>query len=249
MLSLFAIFALPCAARGAERLTLNNGFEVECERREMVDGHLRIYLLHNAASEPNSALAAGPTSFMDVAPDAVVRSEMMSTSELASASQSKPVPDPLRAAKSSQQVGSRSSLLSAAEIGQLAAAAGTLRNIDRDLLLSVIHAESGGRALAISRTGARGLMQLMPGTAAAMGVADALRPRDNVEGGTAYLDQMLRRYHDNLALALAAYNAGPGAVDRWHGVPPYRETRAYVARVISEFNRRKGAEEALAHGR
>ncbi len=254
MLSLFAIFALPCAARAAERLTLKNGFEVECERREIVDGHLRIYLLHNAllhnaASEPNSALAAGAANFMDVAPDAVVRSEVMSAAELASASQSKPLADLLRAAKTSQQVGSRGSLLSAAEIGQLAAAAGTLRNIDRDLLLSVIHAESGGRALAISRTGARGLMQLMPGTAAAMGVADALRPRDNVEGGTAYLDQMLRRYHDNLALALAAYNAGPGAVDRWHGVPPYRETRAYVARVIGEFNRRKGAEEALAHGR
>jgi soluble lytic murein transglycosylase-like protein len=92
---------------------------------------------------------------------------------------------------------------------------------------------------AVSRTGARGLMQLMPGTASAMGVEDSFRPEQNIAGGTAYLDALLTRYHDNVALALAAYNAGPGAVDKYHGVPPYRETRAYVARVIREYNRRK----------
>ena len=79
-------------------------------------------------------------------------------------------------------------------------------------------------------------MQLMPKTAAQLGVSDSLRPDENVAGGASYLDSLLTRYHDNLALALAAYNAGPAAVDRWHGVPPYRETRLYVARIIRDFN-------------
>jgi soluble lytic murein transglycosylase-like protein len=122
---------------------------------------------------------------------------------------------------------------------QMLAHAGAAHNIDEDLLASVVRAESGGQVRAVSRTGARGLMQLMPGTATAMGVEDSFRPDENIAGGTAYLDAMLVRYHDNVAFALAAYNAGPGAVDKYHGVPPYRETREYVARVIREFNRRK----------
>jgi soluble lytic murein transglycosylase-like protein len=89
-------------------------------------------------------------------------------------------------------------------------------------------------------------MQLMPGTAAALGVEDSFKPEQNVRGGTAYLDGLLTRYHDQLALALAAYNAGPLAVDKYHGIPPYRETQAYVARVIHEFNRRVLAREAQA---
>ena len=117
--------------------------------------------------------------------------------------------------------------------------AGAQHNIDVELLASVIHTESGGRANAVSRTGARGLMQLMPGTAQQLGVSDAFEPSQNIAGGTTYLDQLLSRYHDNLALALAAYNAGPAAVDRYHGIPPFRETRAYVARVMNQFKHRK----------
>jgi soluble lytic murein transglycosylase-like protein len=86
-------------------------------------------------------------------------------------------------------------------------------------------------------------MQLMPSTADDLGVQNSLEPKANVRGGSTYLDSLLTKYHENLALALAAYNAGPAAVDRYHGIPPYHETRVYVARVIHEFNRRVQARE------
>ena len=124
--------------------------------------------------------------------------------------------------------------------------AGHQHNLDADLLASVVKAESNGNTRAVSRTGARGLMQLMPKTAADLGVDDSFRPDENVRGGSAYLNDLLVRYHDNIALALAAYNAGPAAVDKYHGIPPYHETRAYVARVIHEFNRRVRARELQA---
>ena len=114
---------------------------------------------------------------------------------------------------------------------------GAAHNVNVALLASVVKAESGGNPHAVSRTGARGLMQLMPSTASELGVTDSFSPEKNVNGGSAYLDRLLTRYHENLALALAAYNAGPAAVDRYRGIPPYRETRLYVAKVIREFNR------------
>lgn len=126
-----------------------------------------------------------------------------------------------------------------ADVRSLLSHAGEQHDIDVELLASIVHAESDGRVKAVSRTGAQGLMQLMPGTAQQMGVKDSFQPDQNINGGTAYLDALLTRYHDNLALALAAYNAGPAAVDKYHGIPPYRETRAYVARVMNEFKRRK----------
>jgi soluble lytic murein transglycosylase-like protein len=89
-------------------------------------------------------------------------------------------------------------------------------------------------------------MQLMPETAAELGVADAFRADQNIAGGAAYLDALLTRYKDNLVLALAAYNAGPAAVDRYHGIPPFYETHAYVARVMREFKRRRAALDAAA---
>jgi soluble lytic murein transglycosylase-like protein len=123
----------------------------------------------------------------------------------------------------------------------MAAKAGKAHDLDVELLASVIRAESNGDVHAVSRAGARGLMQLMPGTASKLGVTDSFRADQNIAGGTAYLNSLLERYHDNLALALAAYNAGPAAVDKYNGIPPYRETRLYVARIIHDFNRRKAA--------
>ncbi|MEE9606444.1 MAG: lytic transglycosylase domain-containing protein [Myxococcota bacterium] len=102
------------------------------------------------------------------------------------------------------------------------------------LVKAVIAAESAFDPDAVSHKGAQGLMQLMPRTAAQLGVADPFEPHQNVSGGARYLREMLDRYGD-LARALAAYNAGPTAVDRHRGVPPYRETRAYVKRVLAYY--------------
>src|SRR5207249_2931419 len=102
------------------------------------------------------------------------------------------------------------------------------------LLHSVVAAESAYRPDAVSPKGAVGLMQLMPATAAQYG-ADPMDPAQNVEAGTAYLRDLLLKYKGDVAAALAAYNAGPGAVDKYHGVPPYNETRAYVGKIIRNW--------------
>lgn len=102
------------------------------------------------------------------------------------------------------------------------------------LVKAVIAAESAFDPLAVSRKGAQGLMQLMPQTAAQLGVEDPLEPASNVMGGSGYLRAMIDRYGD-LSRALAAYNAGPTAVDRYGGIPPYRETRDYVDRVLTYY--------------
>jgi soluble lytic murein transglycosylase-like protein len=107
-------------------------------------------------------------------------------------------------------------------------------NVPAALVKAVIAAESGFNPEAISHKGALGLMQLMPKTSEALGVGDPLRPDENVRGGVRYLRSMIDRY-GSLELALAAYNAGPTVVDRYGGVPPYRETRAYVKRVLNYY--------------
>src|ERR1039458_4515984 len=111
---------------------------------------------------------------------------------------------------------------------QMLARAGTLHNIDADLLASVVQAESNGNALAVSRAGARGLMQLMPATASGLGVHNSFVPEQNIGGGSAYLDQLLTRYSDNMALALAAYNARPPLHPRFQ--PPQACRRRHLHR-------------------
>ena len=125
------------------------------------------------------------------------------------------------------------------DISQIVTEASNSQLIDPDLINSVIRFESGFRARARSSKGARGLMQLMPATAARLGVSDAYDPRANVHGGTRYLRELITQYHNDLGKALAAYNAGPGSVEHYGGIPPYRETRQYVRRIILDFNRKK----------
>lgn len=208
------------AAQAAERITLTNGFDLVCDHRIADGSRVRLYTDASSYIEVNAAEIASAEHF-----------ELPPAPAKASAVK----PPPPAPAK-----------LTSGEIRSLLAAPGQVYDLDVDLLAAVVKQESGGKTHAISRTGARGLMQLMPGTANQLGVSDAFAPAQNVDGGTAYLDSLLHRYHDNLPLALAAYNAGPGAVDRWHGIPPYAETRAYVARVIHEFNRRVAERRSLA---
>lgn len=224
-LMMLAVVWVACPlAHAMEHITLRNGFELDCVRQEAIGKKIRLYLPEDAPTASGSTASAD--NYLEVAADAIVRVET--------------VADPPRSI-----VAARARALSGEitptkeEIHEMLAHSGAVHDIDADLLASVVKAESGGQVRAVSRTGARGLMQLMPGTATEMGVQDAFRPDQNIAGGTAYLDELLTRYRDNISLALAAYNAGPAAVDRYHGIPPYRETKEYVARVIREFNRRK----------
>jgi soluble lytic murein transglycosylase-like protein len=218
-LLLLAGFATP--ARAAEHVTLRNGFDLVCDHRETAGDHVRLYM---SATDAN---------FLEVRPEEIQSSETIIL----------PAPPPVPAP---------AALLpppepTAADIQEMTAKAGRAHDLDVELLASVIRAESGGNVHAVSRAGARGLMQLMPGTADQLGVSDSFRADQNINGGTAYLNALLLRYHDNLAWALAAYNAGPAAVDKYHGIPPYRETRLYVARIIQDFNRRMLAAARIAN--
>jgi soluble lytic murein transglycosylase-like protein len=221
LITIALLAALAPSSRAAESITLRNGFEMRCDHHAQIEGRVRLFL---SASEGN---------YIEFPPDEVTAVEF--------------VPDPpATPAPAAIPTANPGAKLSPADLAEMLAKAGDEHNLDVDLLASLVKAESGGNARAVSRTGARGLMQLMPSTAAGLGVADSFEPRQNVRGGSAYLDALLTRYHDNMALALAAYNAGPAAVDRYHGIPPYHETQAYVARVIHEFNRRVLARAAQA---
>jgi hypothetical protein len=225
--TLLALTTLAPAARAAEHVTLRWGSEMDCHHHTQVKGRVRLYL------------SPGEENYFEFAPEDITGVEFVPD----------PPPPPPTSAENSpaaSKAANSDPRLNPADLHEMLAKAGHEHNLDVDLLASLVKAESGGNARAVSRAGARGLMQLMPGTANDLGVQDSFEPGQNVRGGSAYLDALLTRYNDNMSLALAAYNAGPAAVDKYNGIPPYHETKVYVARVIHEFNRRVRAREAEA---
>jgi len=213
--ALAALVGSIAAVHAAERVTLRNGSALVCDHQKNLDGQVRLYL---TASDEN---------YLDVA-----AADIASVEAVRAADTLTPGTSPQASASSRQPAAH-------ADIPALLQQAGAQHHLDPDLLASVVHAESDGRIHAVSPVGARGLMQLMPATAKDLGVRDSFAAKQNIAGGTAYLDALLMYYHEDIALALAAYNAGPAAVDRYHGIPPYTETRRYVERVIHDFNQRK----------
>jgi hypothetical protein len=216
-----------CALRcfSADVAVLKNGFSIKHERRQVVGDVTRLYV------------GADGTSFVDV-PTAeiehfeVVSEETISRPTLPISAPSTKVPS----------VSPRPRV----DLNQVVNEASGRYRLDPDLVNSVIKAESDFKVHAVSRKGAQGLMQLMPGTASQLGVPNAFDPEANVDGGAKYLRELLEKYNFDLVKALAAYNAGPQRVEQFGGVPPYYETRAYVARVVRDFNKKKVAQEKAA---
>jgi hypothetical protein len=218
---LLLMASLPCSA--AEVAVLRNGFTIKHERREIVGDLTRLYVTPDGSSfidvptvEIEHFEAAPPEPVEDPAPGP-------KAGTLRPTSGIKPSGIPQRPVDLSQVVND---------------ASGRYR-LDPDLVNSVIKAESDFKVRAVSPKGAQGLMQLMPGTAAQLGVPNAFDPEANVDGGARYLRELLERYNFDLVKALAAYNAGPQRVEQFGGVPPYYETRAYVAKIVKDFNKKK----------
>jgi len=224
-------------ASATDVATLRNGFTIRHESRAPLGETTRLFL------------TADGSSFVDVPTAEIVQIERdlnapavpeKSTETLATAPAA--MNPSLPAAAPPTPASTRP-----ADIAEAVNSASGRYRIDPDLVNSVIRAESGFKVHAISPKGAQGLMQLMPGTASNLGVSNAFDPNANVDGGTRYLRELLERYNFDLVKALAAYNAGPHRVEQYGGVPPYLETRKYVASIVRDFNRKKIAQQKAAN--
>ncbi len=230
-----AVVLLARPATAAELAILRNGFSIRHEHRLVMGTNTRLFL------------AADDSSFTDVPTAEITGYEKDLSLPLplpapvptpADSHASIPIPAQTESAKSPS-----AKFVPPPPLNQVVNTASAAYHLDPDLVNSVIHAESGFNSRAVSPKGARGLMQLMPGTANQLGVNNAFDPEANVTGGSRYLRELLERYNFDLVKALAAYNAGPQRVEQYQGVPPFRETRAYVARIVHDYNRKKTAQE------
>jgi hypothetical protein len=238
-----AVTLLSRPATAAELAILRNGFSIRHEHRLVMGTNTRLFL------------AADDSSFTDVPTAEITGYEKDLSLPLPADSQAsisvtfgpgKPASAKSWSVTSGLTKSGSTKLVPAPALNQVVNSASAAYHLDPDLVNSVIHAESGFNSRAVSPKGARGLMQLMPGTANQLGVNDAFDPQANVTGGSRYLRELLERYNFDLVKALAAYNAGPQRVEQYRGVPPFRETRAYVARIVHEYNTKKIAQEKVA---
>jgi soluble lytic murein transglycosylase-like protein len=249
-------------AMGAELAVLRNGFSIRFEHKEQNGNVTRLYTGTGYVDVASDQIASFEAEEAPVAPQPAVTAPTVSPSTAApqpgpSALTAQPAPSitaaqpALPAAATSRPVQSALPAASAAnlDLDHLVREAAKRNRLDPDFVSSVIKAESNFKARAVSPKGAQGLMQLMPATAAQLGVTDPFDPRANVEAGTAHLSALLDKYHDDPVKALAAYNAGAHRVKQYNGVPPYRETRAYIAKIVRDFNARKRAEMKAASGK
>jgi len=216
---LFMLASLAFAAsflHASESALLRSGFSISHDHHEQRGATTRLFL---TASEEQ---------FVDVPTDSILSFEKDET----------PVALPQQNATFTGP--------SSPELNQIVEKAARENQLDPDFVRAVIRAESNGNTKAVSRKGAQGLMQLMPETATELGVKNSFDPADNVSAGTKHLRELLARYNNDPLRALAAYNAGAGRVEQYRGVPPYRETRAYIANIVRDFNHRKMEQEQAA---
>ena len=235
-------------AFGAEVAVLRNGFSIRFERKQQTGDTTRLYLregyLDIATSEIASFEHDDTPDLPASPPDTLGTAGTMSTTSAAPAvaeNATVATTVPSSAAAKVTPAASRITL-TPAELDLLIREASSRHQLDPDFVNSVIKAESNFKARAVSPKGAQGLMQLMPATASKLGVSDPFDPRANVEAGTAHLSALLDMYNNDPVKALAAYNAGAHRVQQYHGVPPYHETRAYVAKIVHDFNVKKRAQ-------
>jgi hypothetical protein len=219
------------AAHAADLAILRNGNSIRHERRQVEGPVTRLYLSDSGSG------------YIEIPTDQIERFERdTAPSPAPSVAITKTDAKPAPRAATRAIPPAQATALTRAELNNMVTGAGERHQIDPDFINSVIRAESGFHSNAVSKKGAQGLMQLMPGTASQLGVANSFDPNSNVEGGTKYLRELLEKYNFDPVKALAAYNAGSKRVDKYHGVPPYYETQAYIARIIRDYNRQKIAE-------
>jgi soluble lytic murein transglycosylase-like protein len=221
------------SAFGAQIAVLRNGFSIRFERKEQNGNSVRLYTGTGYLDVAGDQIASFEADEAPVNPEPQPAAQPAAQPATeATTATSQPAATQPAPAKTAQNI----------DLDQVVREASTRNRIDPDFVSSVIKAESNFKTRAVSKKGAQGLMQLMPQTAAKLGVADPFDPKANVEAGTAHLGALLDQYHDDPIKALAAYNAGAHRVQQYNGVPPYRETRAYIRQIVNDFNAKKRAQ-------